>query len=75
MNRAKNMESKIVVTLLKKEINDSLGNRWFMLYAAAFTGLALLLSWLSLSSGGTGYNALGTSVTIYNCLEMALPVF
>jgi Cu-processing system permease protein len=72
------MEPKIVVTLLKKEINDSLGNRWFMLYAAAFTGLALLLSWLSLSSGGTGYSGFAsfgrTAASLVNLVLLVVPL-
>ena len=72
------MEPKIVATLLKKEINDSLGNRWFMLYAAAFTGLALLLSWLSLSSGGTGYSGFAsfgrTAASLVNLVLLVVPL-
>jgi Cu-processing system permease protein len=72
------MEPKIVVTLLKKEVNDSLSNRWFMLYAAAFTGLALLLSWLSLSSGGTGYSGFAsfgrTAASLVNLVLLVVPL-
>ena len=71
------MEPKIVTTLLKKEINDSLNNRWFVLYAAAFTGLALLLSWLSLS-GGTGYSGFAgfgrTAASLVNLVLLIVPL-
>ena len=72
------MEVKIVTTLLKKEINDSLANRWFILYAAAFTGLALLLSWLSLSSGGLGYTGFAsfgrTAASLVNLVLLVVPL-
>jgi Cu-processing system permease protein len=72
------MEINIVVTLLKKEINDSLNNRWFVLYAAAFTGLALLLSWLSLSGGGTGYSGFAgfgrTAASLVNLVLLVVPL-
>lgn len=72
------MEPKIVATLLKKEINDSLNNRWFVLYAAAFTSLALLLSWLSLSSGGLGYRGFAgfgrTAASLVNLVLLIVPL-
>lgn len=72
------MEPKIVFTLLKKEINDSLSNRWFVLYAAAFTGLALLLSWLSLTGGGTGYSGFAgfgrTAASLVNLVLLVVPL-
>jgi Cu-processing system permease protein len=72
------MEPRIVTTLLKKEINDSLNNRWFVLYAGAFTGLALLLSWLSLSSGGLGYSGFAgfgrTAASLVNLVLLIVPL-
>ena len=72
------MEPRIITTLLKKEINDSLNNRWFVLYAAAFTGLALLLSWLSLSGGGTGYSGFAgfgrTAASLVNLVLLIVPL-
>jgi Cu-processing system permease protein len=72
------MKAKIVLTLLKKEINDSLSNRWFILYAAAFTGLALLLSWLSLSGSGSGYSGLAgfgrTAASLVNLVLLIVPL-
>jgi Cu-processing system permease protein len=71
------METRIITTLLKKEINDSLSNRWFILYAVAFTGLALLLSWLSLS-GGTGYTGFAgfgrTAASLVNLVLLIVPL-
>jgi Cu-processing system permease protein len=72
------MEPRIITTLLKKEISDSLNNRWFILYAAAFTGLALLLSWLSLSGGGTGYSGFAgfgrTAASLVNLVLLIVPL-
>jgi len=72
------MEPRIVFTLLKKEINDSLSNRCFVLYAAAFTGLALLLSWLSLSGGGVGYAGFAgfgrTAASLVNLVLLVVPL-
>jgi Cu-processing system permease protein len=72
------MEPRIIVTLFKKEINDSLNNRWFILYAAAFTGLALLLSWLSLSGGGSGYSGFAgfgrTAASLVNLVLLVIPL-
>jgi Cu-processing system permease protein len=72
------MDPRIIGALLKKEINDSLNNRWFMLYAAAFTGLALLLSWLSLSGGGMGYSGFAgfgrTAASLVNLVLLIVPL-
>jgi Cu-processing system permease protein len=72
------MEPRIITTLLKKEITDSLNNRWFVLYAGAFTGLALLLSWLSLNSGGTGYTGFAgfgrTAASLVNLVLLIVPL-
>jgi Cu-processing system permease protein len=72
------MELSIITTLIKKEINDSLNNRWFVLYAIAFTGLALMLSWLSLSSGGTGYTGFAgfgrTAASLVNLVLLIVPL-
>lgn len=72
------MEARIVITLLKKEITDALNNRWFVLYAGAFTGLSLLLSWLSLSSGGLGYSGFAsfgrTAASLINLVLLVVPL-
>jgi Cu-processing system permease protein len=72
------MELRIIATLFKKEINDSLNNRWFVLYAAGFAGLALLLSWLSLSGGGTGYSGFAgfgrTAASLVNLVLLIVPL-
>ncbi len=49
-----------------------------MLYAGAFTGLALLLSWLSLSGGGTGYTGFAgfgrTTASLVNLVLLVVPL-
>jgi hypothetical protein len=72
------MEPKIVMALLRKELNDSLNNRWFMLFTVAFAGLALLLSWLALSSGGSGYAGFAgfgrTAASLINLVLLIIPL-
>lgn len=72
------MELRLIATLSRKEIADSLNNRWFVLYAVAFTGLALLLSWLSLSGGGTGYSGFAgfgrTAASLINLVLLVIPL-
>lgn len=72
------MEPRIILTIFSKEINDALKNRWFMLYAAAFTSLALLFSWLSLSGGGTGYTGFAgfgrTAASLVNLVLLVIPL-
>jgi Cu-processing system permease protein len=72
------MEPRVVFALLRKEINDSLNNRWFILYALVFAGLALLLSWLSLSSGGIGYSGFAsfgrTAASLINLVLLIVPL-
>ena len=38
-----------VLILTQKEIKDARRNRWFLLYALAFAGLAIALAWLALA--------------------------
>lgn len=42
-----------IVTLARKEIRDSLRNRWFLLYSVAFTVLATALSFMSMAGAET----------------------
>jgi ABC-type transport system involved in multi-copper enzyme maturation permease subunit len=41
-----------VLILTQKELRDARRNRWFILYAVAFAGLALAMAWLALSGVG-----------------------
>jgi Cu-processing system permease protein len=65
-----------VITLSQKELNDARRNRWFILYAVAFTGLALALSWLALSGVGTyGLAGFGrTGASLVNLVLLVVPL-
>jgi Cu-processing system permease protein len=71
-----------VITLARKEVRDSLRNRWFVLYTLAFTVLALGLSWLSLasapgSSGGGSAELAGfgrTAAGLINLVMLIVPL-
>jgi Cu-processing system permease protein len=71
-----------VITLARKEVRDSLRNRWFILYTLAFTVLALGLSWLSLasapgSSGGGSAELAGfgrTAAGLINLVMLIVPL-
>lgn len=41
-----------ILVLTQKELYDARRNRWFTLYAVAFTGLALGLAYMALSGAG-----------------------
>ena len=72
------MDARTITTLSKKEISDSLSNRWFLLYAVMFTGLSLLLSWLSLTGGGAGYTGFAgfgrTAAGLVNLVLLIIPL-
>jgi Cu-processing system permease protein len=65
-----------VLTLAVKEMRDSLRNRWFILYTAAFTLLALGLSFLTLA--GTGQHGFGgfgrTAASLVNLTMLIVPL-
>ena len=62
--------------LLVKELRDSWRNRWFLLFAAAFTALALGLCWLSVAGvAGTGYSSLGrTAGSLVSLVLLVVPL-
>jgi Cu-processing system permease protein len=62
--------------LLVKELRDSWRNRWFLLFAAAFTLLALGLCWLSVAGvAGTGYTSLGrTAGSLVSLVLLVVPL-
>ncbi|HEY63378.1 MAG TPA: ABC transporter permease subunit [Caldilineae bacterium] len=65
-----------VLILAQKEMRDALRNRWFVLYAIAFAGLALALSWLGLSGVGTyGLAGFGrTGASLINLVLLIVPL-
>ncbi len=70
------MELSIVMTLARKEFRDALRNRWFLFYAAAFTVLALGLSYLALFGAGLGGLAgFGrTAASLINLVLLIVPL-
>ncbi|MFN8176831.1 MAG: ABC transporter permease [bacterium] len=70
------MEAGIVVTLARKELRDSLRNRWFLLYSIAFAVLALAVSWISLAGSGTyGFAGYGrTAAGLVNLVLLVVPL-
>lgn len=70
------MDLGIVSTIARKEIRDSLRNRWFLLYAVAFAVLSLSLSYLSLVSAGSyGVEGFGrTAAGLVNLVLLIVPL-
>lgn len=67
---------RVITTLARKEIRDSLRNRWFILYSVAFTVLATALSYLSLAGTGTyGFAGYGrTAASLINLVLLIVPL-
>jgi Cu-processing system permease protein len=65
------MDATIVLTLFRKEFRDSFSNRWFVLYVAAFAGLALILAWLS-RDGVAGFSRVTASLV--NLVLLIVPL-
>ena len=65
-----------VLTLTQKEVRDARSNRWFILFAVAFAGLALTLAWLALSGVGTyGLAGFGrTGASLINLVLLIIPL-
>ena len=65
-----------VFILAQKELRDAGRNRWFMLYALAFTGLSLGLAWMALKSAGNyGLAGFGrTSASLINLILLIVPL-
>ena len=70
------MDGSIVSVIARKEVRDSLRNRWFLLYAVAFAILALAVSWISLAGTGTyGFAGYGrTAAGLVNLVLLVVPL-
>ncbi|MBI3958183.1 MAG: ABC transporter permease [Chloroflexi bacterium] len=70
------MNIKTIATLANYELRASLRNRWFALYALAFTVLAVALSSLSLSGAGMfGFAGFGrTAASLINLVLLIVPL-
>lgn len=70
------MDAINLVILSQKELRDTLRNRWFLLYTAAFAVLAVCVSWLSLAGadqyGFAGFNQ--TAAGLVNLIMLIVPL-
>jgi Cu-processing system permease protein len=65
------IDQSTVLIMTRKEIRDAARNRWFGLFAAAFTLLTLALSWMALSGVGS-YGVAGFGRTTAAMINMVL---
>jgi Cu-processing system permease protein len=65
-----------ILVLTQKELYDARRNRWFILYAIAFTGLSLGLAYMALSGAGNyGLAGFGrTSASLINLVLLIVPL-
>jgi Cu-processing system permease protein len=70
------MDLRSVMVLQSKELGDAWRNRWFVLYALTFVGLALAMSWVSvLGVMGSGFAGLGrTAASLINLVVLIVPL-
>jgi len=70
------MDIAIIWTLAQKELRDAFHNRWFVLYTAAFAGLALAFSYLALAGAGiVGFAGFGrTAASLINLVLLITPL-
>lgn len=70
------MDGPVIALIARKEVRDALRNRWFILYAAAFTLLAVALSQLGMGDGGTsGIAGFGrTAAGLVNLVLLVVPL-
>ncbi len=70
------MELRNVLVLKGKELRDAWRNRWFVLYAVTFVGLALAMAWVSVAGiMGSGFAALGrTAASLVNLVVLIVPL-
>ena len=70
------MSLRIVWIMARKELNDSLRNRWFLLYTLAFIGLSLAFSYMTLAGAGiVGFAGFGrTAASLINLVLLIIPL-
>lgn len=70
------MDTANIFILTRKELRDTLRNRWFLLYTIAFAILAVSVSWLSLAGadqyGFAGFNQ--TAAGLVNLIMLIVPL-
>lgn len=70
------MELRNLLVLEGKELRDAWRNRWFVLYAVTFVGLALAMAWVSVAGVlGSGFAGLGrTAASLVNLVVLIVPL-
>lgn len=70
------VDPRTVAVLMRKEIRESLRNRWFLLYTLIFAALSLGLSYVSLiGTGTTGFAGFGrTAAGLVNLVLLIVPL-
>lgn len=70
------LDTNNIFVLAQKELKDARRNRWFILFALAFAGLALTMGWLALSGVGTyGLAGFGrTGASMVNLVLLIIPL-
>ncbi|MGC9261488.1 MAG: ABC transporter permease [Phycisphaerae bacterium] len=70
------MNIENILILIRKEMRESLRNRWFILYSAAFAVLALAISWLALAGADQyGFAGFGsTAAGLVNLVMLIVPL-
>lgn len=67
---------RTIAALARKEVRESLRNRWFLFYTVAFTVLSLALSYVSLAgTGSVGFAGFGrTAAGLINLVLLIVPL-
>ena len=76
-SRPPRFDFRQVALLLSTELRDAWRNRWFVLYSAVFTVLALAMSWIGLAgvSGSGGFTSLArTAASLINLVTLVVPL-
>ena len=70
------MDLRNILIITKKELRDSIHNRWLLLYSVSFAGLASAIGWLALSEASTyGSSGFGrTSASLINIILLIVPL-
>ena len=70
------MDYHNILVIAQKELKDARHNRWLLLYALAFGGLAITLAWLALSGSGA-YSTVGfgrITASLINLVILIVPL-
>lgn len=70
------IDHRVIWSLMARELRDAWRNRWFQLYSAIFTLLALALAWVGVTGiAGTGVIGFGrTAASLLNLVVLIVPL-